>query len=290
MNNLAALGVGCLLPVTIVGDDGEAYDLRAALRTLPVELAGIVPDPARQTPTYTKPLRQDDAGAWRELNRLDLRTRQPLSPATEDRLLAALAAAWSAADGLIVLDQIAADEQGVVTARVRQRLEEMACAAPGKLIFVDSRAHIGLFRCGMLKPNRTECLRAAHAAGVATQDVAAAARWLAGHTGYVVYCTLGDKGLLLAQPSGEVAEIPAVPVAGPIDPVGAGDSTTAGIVAALLAGADHATAAAVGNLVASITIQQLGTTGIATPDQVLSRWREAAASARRPIGGPQPES
>jgi hypothetical protein len=33
-------------------------------------------------------------------------------------------------------------------------------------------------------------------------------------------------------------------------------------------------AAAFGNLVASITIRQLGTTGTATPAQVRHRWRE----------------
>src|SRR6187401_173358 len=37
MNNLAALGVGRLLPVTVIGDDGEGYDVLAQLRRLPVE-------------------------------------------------------------------------------------------------------------------------------------------------------------------------------------------------------------------------------------------------------------
>src|SRR5437763_993837 len=83
INNLAALGVGRLLPVTVIGDDGEGYDLLAQLRRLPVETAGIVQDPARQTPTYTKPMRQDGRGVWQELNRLDLRTREPLSAKTE---------------------------------------------------------------------------------------------------------------------------------------------------------------------------------------------------------------
>jgi sugar/nucleoside kinase (ribokinase family) len=66
----------------------------------------------------------------------------------------------------------------------------------------------------------------------------------------------------------------AYPVKGPIDPVGAGDSTSAGIACALASGAGLLEAAAFGNLVASITIQQLGTTGTATPEQVRQRWRE----------------
>jgi hypothetical protein len=39
-------------------------------------------------------------------------------------------------------------------------------------------------------------------------------------------------------------------------------------------------AAAFGNLVASITVQQLGTTGTATPAQVRMRWDEIPANSR----------
>jgi sugar/nucleoside kinase (ribokinase family) len=45
-------------------------------------------------------------------------------------------------------------------------------------------------------------------------------------------------------------------------------------VAGLIAGLNRIQAAAFGNLVASITVQQLGTTGTATQDQVRARWRE----------------
>ena len=60
-------------------------------------------------------------------------------------------------------------------------------------------------------------------------------------------------------------------VEGPIDPTGAGDSATAGAVLSLCAGATLPEAAVVGNLVASITIQQLGTTGTATAEQLIAR-------------------
>ena len=43
---------------------------------------------------------------------------------------------------------------------------------------------------------------------------------------------------------------------------------------AAMAGADALAAASVANLVASITIQQIGTTGTASPRQVLDRWSE----------------
>jgi sugar/nucleoside kinase (ribokinase family) len=71
-------------------------------------------------------------------------------------------------------------------------------------------------------------------------------------------------------------EVPAYPVVGPIDTVGAGDSTNAGIVSALAAGADLEQAAAFGCLVASITIQQIGVTGTATPEQIRQRWLDVS--------------
>src|SRR6185312_15910410 len=41
LNNLAALGVGRIVPIAAIGDDGEGYELRQALQTMPcVEMAG----------------------------------------------------------------------------------------------------------------------------------------------------------------------------------------------------------------------------------------------------------
>jgi sugar/nucleoside kinase (ribokinase family) len=68
-------------------------------------------------------------------------------------------------------------------------------------------------------------------------------------------------------------------VAVPIDVVGAGDSTSAAIACAVAAGATPEAAAAFGNLVASITITQIGTTGTASPKQVRRRWGEVVATS-----------
>src|SRR5204863_3185553 len=94
-----------------------------------------------------------------------------------------------------------------------------------------------------------------------------------------VFGTDGPNGIYLVRPSGEdldVESIPAYPVSGPIDIVGAGDSCSAGITSAMVSGLTHEQAAAFGNLVASITIQQIGVTGTASPDQVRARWREVS--------------
>ena len=70
------------------------------------------------------------------------------------------------------------------------------------------------------------------------------------------------------------AWIPGIPIAGPTDIVGAGDSVMASAGAALSVGATLIEAAIIGNLTASIIIQQIGTTGIATRQQIKTRFDE----------------
>ncbi|MBI2478834.1 MAG: carbohydrate kinase, partial [Planctomycetia bacterium] len=122
MNNLAALGVGRVVPVTVIGDDGQAYDLLKELRRLPVDDSYVLQDANRLTPTYTKPLKQDAGGRWCELNRLDLRTRGPLSLVTTEQLGRSLRTAFANCDGLIVLDQINETNWGVVNEETRRVL------------------------------------------------------------------------------------------------------------------------------------------------------------------------
>jgi rfaE bifunctional protein kinase chain/domain len=273
MNNLAALGVGLLVPVSVIGDDGHGYDLLRELGRLPVDKGQLLCSRERLTPTYTKPLRRDAQGVWQELNRLDVRTRAPLSPEATAEVCRRLAAVFHSSDGLIVLDQIVADEQGVINSEVRATLRELAQAAPEKLIFVDSRAHLSRLESVTLKCNRSEL------AALAPQHSPAALRecalTLAERNQRTVFVTQGEEGVLVAQPDGTTTLTPAFVVEGPIDIVGAGDSCTSGIVAALLAGASDCEAAEVGNLVASITIEQLGETGTATPAQILARRQES---------------
>lgn len=275
MNNLSALGIGLLVPVTVLGDDGHGYDLVRELGRLSVDKNHLLFRRDRLTPTYTKPLRPEGDGLWRELNRLDVRTRGPLSDKATEELCQRVRDVFRTSDGMIVLDQVNETNWGVVNDAVRATIAELGEQSPEKLIFADSRAHLGEFRGVTLKGNRIELARAAMQQGLAHQSPTEAAAMLAQRNGRNVYVTQGEDGIWLARANGSTASAPGVKIDGPVDIVGAGDSATSGIVAALLAGATDLEAAAVGNLVASITVQQIGTTGTATPDQVRQRLLEA---------------
>jgi rfaE bifunctional protein kinase chain/domain len=275
INNLAALGVGRIYPIAFVGDDGEGYELRQALNRLSaVEQGGIYSVPDRRTPTYTKPMRGTE-----ELNRLDIKNRERTSDEVQDRLIQLLDEAWPELDALIVLDQVSEEDCGVVTRRVRERLEALGEREPGKFVLADSRERIGFFRNVCAKPNVDEAFTTFdRLSGLPTDryNDGAVVMWLAERIGRTVFCTAGPDGILLGTPNDEPWFVRTSPVSGPIDIVGAGDSCSAGITSAMVSGLTHEEAAAFGNLIASITIQQIGVTGTATPEQVRARWREVA--------------
>jgi len=274
-NNLSALGVGTLLAFGYVGDDGLGWELRRGLRATRVDDRHLLAAADRFTPTYTKPLSRAADGTVTELNRLDIKNCRPTPPALADRVLAEVAGALARLDALIVLDQVQERNHGVVTDRAREALARWSAAHPTLPILGDSRAHLAAYQAIGVKCNQHEAAAALDlpdAAGAA--ELLAVARRLAVRQGRPVFITLGGDGAVAADATG-AWHVPGIAVAGPVDIVGAGDSFTAGAAATLGAGGSAVEAAHVGCLVAAITVQALGTTGTATPQQDLDRLADA---------------
>jgi len=163
---------------------------------------------------------------------------------------------------------------------VREALIGLAQEHPQVVIAADSRARIGAYRGIIVKPNEKEAVRAVmpdHEGDIGMEAARAAGLLLSRQSGRPAFVTIGEKGILLCA-EGSCRHVPAVPVEGEIDIVGAGDSTLAGIVSALCCGASPVEAALIGNLVASVTIRCIGTTGTASQEEVLealAHWRAA---------------
>lgn len=175
---------------------------------------------------------------------------------------------------MILADQVPEPNCGVITDRVREEIGRLAQRCPEVVFAADSRARIGLFRHVVVKPNEREATLAVRPDWVEEISLEVARECggeLFRRNRKPVFLTVGSEGILLfTERGGE--HVPAVPVTGEIDPVGAGDSVMAGIVSALCSGATPGEAALLGNLVASITIQQVGTTGTASPAQVREQF------------------
>lgn len=272
LNNLAALGVGEIVVVSFFGEDGEGFELRTCLDRMPqVDCQGLVYWPGRRTPTYTKPMYGN-----RELNRLDIKNRTPTGSELETELVRRWQAVRDQCDAWIVLDQVSEADCGVITERVRQEINEYGSRLESKFVLADSRERIGLFQNVAIKPNRQECEKALAQLGRPADSTNLSAQLALAVNG-PVFCTNADQGMELSIPeagSCTSQAIPAYPVTGPIDVCGAGDSCSAGLTVAVVAGLPLPAAAAFGNLIASITVQKIGTTGTATPVEVRRRWQE----------------
>jgi len=267
--NLRALGVGQVLCLGFVGEDGEGHELLRGLRALGARTDDMLVQPDRFTPTYCKPLVREPDGRLRELERFDTKNRAPLPKEAELALIARVTRIASEADAVIALDQVQEPECGVITTGMRGALASLAKTHPETIWYGDSRRRLGEYRELIVKANREEVCRAAHPDSPAheAENIGPCASALARQVGRAAFVTVGEEGIVYATPD-SARRVPAVPVTGEVDIVGAGDSATAGIVAALCSGADPLEAAVVGNLVASITVQQLGTTGTASQEQV----------------------
>ncbi|MBN1639953.1 MAG: carbohydrate kinase [Anaerolineae bacterium] len=280
-SNLRALNVQ-VTALGAIGDDGMGYELLRGLRQRGVDVGPLLQVAGRFTPTYTKPMMAEPDGRVHELNRLDIKNRDPMPAGVEERIVRALCDLAGEVDGIVVADQVQERNCGVVSDRVRAALSELAQAHPALTVVADSRARVGEFRHVMVKPNAREAVQAIRAErsgeDVDRETVVSCGRALCARTGRPVYVTVGAEGALVFDRTG-MTHVPGIRVEGPIDIVGAGDSTMAGIVSALCCGATPVEAALVGNLVASLTIQQLGTTGTATRGEVMQRYRDVLRPA-----------
>ncbi|MBP8951934.1 MAG: carbohydrate kinase [Armatimonadetes bacterium] len=278
-NNLTALEAGEVFAVGFTGDDGEGFELRQGLARTGVDMTALLRRPDQVTPTYTKPMLRDNSGVERELNRLDIKNRQATPPDLEDAILENLRALLPRVQAVIIADQVEQRDLGVITDRVRDAVAKIARENPEVHFLADSRANIGLFREVMIKPNKIEAARSCGFTGTETglsaEDARRFGTELAARNHRPAFVTAGPEGILVFD-GDSVTHVPGIASPPPIDIVGAGDSCTSGIVLAMCAGASPREAAVVGNCVASLTVQQIGTTGTTTRSEVLRRFQDHA--------------
>ncbi len=280
LNNLAALGIGTIYPVGFCGEDGEGYELLRALRARPgVLLDHFIRTRERRTFTYCKPLLVEPGKPPVELNRLDSKNWSPTPQNVEEVLVNSLRALAGAVDAVIVLDQVDVPETGVVTSGVLAALGELARANPKLLVLADSRRGLQEFPPLTFKMNAAELARLMGRAGeLSLAEMGETAAALARRNQQRVFVTLAERGMIGAAADGAVAHVPALPVRGPIDIVGAGDAVTANLTAALAGGASVREALAVASAAASRVIHQLGTTGTATVGDIGALLTDASGA------------
>ena len=151
----------------------------------------------------------------------------------------------------------------------------------GLVVLADSRRGLREFPPLGFKMNADELARMTGVAGPssAVEAVRAQAAALAERNGRPVFVTLAERGIVGALPGRRPEYVPAHPVRGPIDIVGAGDSVTSNLAAALAAGAVAVEAMELAMAAASLVIHQLGTTGTASIPQIAALLGETRGGA-----------
>lgn len=272
-NNVAALGVGRVFAVTVIGEDWRGSILRGELEKAGVSLEYAVASTERVTQTYVKPILLG-YDVQQEDSRIDFINVEDLPQTLESQLISNLEKCVSKVDVLLVADYL---ERGVLTENVRRRLNEIALENPEKIFVADSRTRIGEFRGMALKPNKIEAIKAVYPEKdprrVSLEELKEIGLQLWRRVEKPVSITIGDAGALIFTEDG-CLHVPAAPTEPPMDFVGAGDTFLAAFGSSLGVEAHPWEAAAVANLAASVILKKLNITGTASPHEILTKFDE----------------
>jgi rfaE bifunctional protein kinase chain/domain len=272
LNNLVALGIGEVWPIGLCGEDGEGYELSEALRKMRgVQTVTFIQTPLRRTFTYCKPLIIVEGNSPVELNRLDSKNWTRTPAWLQGKIVDALKSMADGVNAVVLLDQVDVPETGVVTQRVLAEVRAISQSHASLTVIGDSRRGLRGWPPVIFKMNAAElCALTGIRPDADPAQIGEAAQALAARKHRQVFVTLSERGIIGAAPTGEVEHVPALPVRGPIDIVGAGDAVTANLTAALAAGATLRESLELANAAASIVIHQLGTTGTASVPEIRS--------------------
>lgn len=270
-NNLRAMGAQVVC-IGIVGNDGEGYALLKCLQNIGADVSHMVKTDTLCTCTYTKPMRKGADGVYHEANRFDLRNFKEPPQTIQQELLNQLQSVLDWADGVIITDQFYQRNLGALTDWLRAQLSELAKQRDNKIFFADSRSFAGEYSNMIVKCNNIEYFSMLGEAADNAEDlemILASGKKVQEKLNGKLFVTCGKQGIIVFDKEPQL--VPAFSVAGDIDIVGAGDATNAGIVLGLVLGLSTTQAARLACCISSITIQQVGTTGTATPTQVEER-------------------
>lgn len=268
--NLRSLGAARVSMFTVLGTDWRGDLLFRVLESLGIDLSPVKRERNRITPAYIKPM-LEGYQSEEEGSRIDFVNSCQPSQSTLESMLAELGNKIASFDGVLLGDQV---EGGVFTDELITGFTALAEGNANTWITADSRERIAKFRSMVWKPNEMEAAKAL--ALEDEQEPEVLARLLLCSPSRMVYLTCGDSGCYLASDE-KVCHYPAYPVSGNIDIVGAGDSFHAAMAAALAAGGSPGEACILGNLAASTTVRKVGTTGMATREEIFGVWKEHKA-------------
>lgn len=261
--NLASLGVGCVEILGTIGSDLFGQVLVERLSDCGLDVTGLIAgDDVSNTLVYAKPYSGE-----KELSRFDFGQGCPLGGDALKRSIEGLEKAAKRCQVVVINQQVAKSWSDEVVPALNGLISRHA----DTFFIVDSRDHSSEFVGAALKINCEEAARVLgkQGTGVSSDDALQMAAELHRITREPVFLTRGECGLAIAA-KGELFDIPGVELPGKVDSVGAGDSALAGIAAAIAVGSPVLETGTLANLTGAVTTRIVRSTGVATPEAVLS--------------------
>ena len=257
---LCALGAK-VTPVGLVGDDEAGARLVELLRAAGADTRHILTAPGEATATKTRILAGGKNTRRQQIVRLDRDGPPPPGPQLSQRLVAALLAAASDSDALLVSDY------GLGTLPpLRPAIARLAARKP---VCVDARYDLRSYRgIALGKPNEVELEQAV---GRTIRDdsallEAAGRELLAQLKAKSLLVTRGRNGMALLRPREPVALLPAHGAREAVDVTGAGDTVMAATTLALAVGADPLEAARLANVAGALVVAKSGTATVSAEE------------------------
>ena len=266
-HNVSALGARCRLVAT-VGDDTAGRTLCEMLNVIGSDGATLVRT-NRPTTSKTRVLARSQ-----QVVRFDEEDDAELAPGEAERIVAAVRAAVSETDALVLEDY----NKGVLGATVIEQSIALS-QARGVPVVVDPKYRNFFCYRGatVFKPNRRELEAALGAAiDLEARDALPAARARLGVEHLLL--TLGARGMVLVSDDADIHRIPTT-AREVYDVVGAGDTVTACLATMLAAGATVLEAAVIANFAAGVEVSKLGAASVSA-DELMMAYDEFVAGAR----------
>lgn len=269
--NLANLGIGHIYAIGFVGNDGNGVDLRNSMNKLGIDCKGLIPTDVCITPTYTMILHQNSfvRNEVCEYDYLNDNTT-PLKLQKQISNMIYKLSCEENLDAIIALDQLDTENCGVITSLVAETLSYIGYE---KLVYFDSRKHVGRIKNAIIKCNYKEFIESnLYDSSIGFKD---SCKKTSKETSQLLIVTKDQEGAFIAT-EGELIHIPARKIQQPVDSRGAGDAFTSGFITAFCCGVPLYTAGLIGAVTASLCVTQIGTTGRMMFDDVVNayeRWR-----------------
>lgn len=265
-NNLIKLGVNVFC-VGLFGDDGNGYDLKNILDNIGANTDNIIFSNEKSTNCVLKPIRKIDNN-YERLNEMIIINSKKTSEIMIEKIINKIEHIVKMVDAIVIVEQFGDEQTGMFPIEVKDAISNLSKKYKDIVFLADSRKYINRYKNINLKCNQHEF----HENFIKNKNEELSQSNILKYCSFIdsyknVFVTRGEHGMMVAD-NKKVYDVKGISVPLPLDTCGAGDSATAGIVIALCMGYNIYEAAILGNIIASITITQLNTTGYATVDDM----------------------